>query len=31
MDIVGLYLDPPTGAVVLSFDESGRPGARRRS
>jgi hypothetical protein len=21
MDVVGLYLDPPEGAVVLSFDE----------
>ena len=27
-DIVGLYLDPPGGAVVLSVDEWSRPGAR---
>ena len=27
-DIVGLYLDPPGGAVVLSIDELGRTGAR---
>lgn len=27
-DVVGLYLDPPGGAVVLSFDELGRAEAR---
>lgn len=27
-DIVGLYLDPPGGAVVLSIDELGRAEAR---
>lgn len=27
-DVVGLYLDPPEGAVVLSVDELGRAGAR---
>ena len=27
-DIVGLYLNPPGGAVVLSIDELGRTGAR---
>ena len=30
-DIVGLYLDPPGGAVVLSVDESGRAAARNHS
>jgi hypothetical protein len=25
MDVVGLYLDPPGGAVVLSFDEKTQP------
>ena len=30
-DIVGLYLDPPGGAVVLSIDESGRAAARNHS
>jgi transposase len=30
-DIVGLYLDPPDGALVLAVDESGRAGARHRS
>lgn len=24
-DVVGLYLNPPTNAVVLSFDEKTRP------
>ena len=28
LDVVGLYLDPPAGAVVLSFDELGRAEAR---
>ena len=28
IDIVGLYLDPPENAIVLSVDESGRAGAR---
>ncbi len=27
-DVVGLYFNPPEGAVVLSVDESGRTGAR---
>ncbi|WP_374940079.1 hypothetical protein [Streptomyces finlayi] len=27
-DVIGLYLAPPGGAVVLSIDESGRTGAR---
>lgn len=27
-DVVGLYLDPPKGAVVVSVDELGRTGAR---
>jgi transposase len=27
-DVVGLYLAPPKGAVVVSVDESGRDGAR---
>jgi transposase len=27
-DVVGLYLDPPAGAVVVSVDELGRAGAR---
>lgn len=30
-DIVGLYLNPPTNAVVLCVDESGRAGARHHS
>jgi hypothetical protein len=30
-DVVGLYLNPPDKAVVLSIDESGRAGARHRS
>ena len=30
-DVVGLYLNPPEHAVVLSIDESGRAGARHRS
>jgi transposase len=30
-DVVGLYLNPPEQAVVLSIDESGRAGARHRS
>jgi transposase len=31
VDVVGLYHNPPEKAVVLCVDESGRPGARRRS
>ena len=31
VDVVGLYLNPPSRAVVFSFDESGRAGARHRS
>jgi transposase len=27
-DVVGLYLNPPENAIVLSLDESGRAGAR---
>ncbi len=30
-DVVGLYLDPPEKAVVLSIDELGRAGARHHS
>jgi transposase len=30
-DVVGLYLDPPENAIVLSIDESGRAGARHHS
>lgn len=28
VDVVGLYLDPPQNAIVLSIDELGRAGAR---
>jgi hypothetical protein len=30
-DVVGLYLNPPDKAIVLSIDESGRDGARHHS
>jgi hypothetical protein len=30
-DVVGLYLNPPDKAIVLSIDELGRAGARHHS
>jgi transposase-like protein len=30
-DVVGIYLDPPTDALVLAVDELGRAGARHHS
>jgi transposase len=31
IDVLGLYLNPPQGALVVSVDELGRAGARHRS